>query len=297
MAIARLGLPLPLATFEPGAGAAIPRSARARVVVTAMPLPFDVDAEDWSRFRGAARGWAVVASEPAETASGPGLAMTFERAEGLVRHDVGLVARRSLVTVHVVGTRASWPEVVASVGTVGASMRIHGDHDAAVERRVCNALAAGVTVELPASWRPRAIGGTQGQPHATTHFEAIGGAGWIAIRATPRSAASVSLGERSAALSRWLVDRRIAVREVSRADLPRSTVLAAQPGWRGGFLLDAWGPCLRPLEVRTWHVDLARADIDAMLVVDHDASRPLSWMRGIRALEIAIASLREDGCG
>lgn len=279
--LCRIGLPVPLAVFEDAAGSAL-------VAVSATRLPFEVDVEDWCRFRCVEAGWEVLSASPVTDAGAPFVhEFVGRRPGGLVRADAAFLDGPRLIQMHAVG------RALDSAGLCGWASRrgfrlLDPSGASLIEPRATVRFGQEFELEVPASWNVR----TPPNNGAAAVDIVLGRHTWLGVRAHRRGEMRMDLDARRARLRAELLDDSVAVDREGGLDRPRTSVLDSLPGWAGGRLFAAVGPGPALCEVRMWHRELDEHHVDAVLVIDQPITRRLTWMRAIRALEIAIASIR-----
>jgi hypothetical protein len=147
-----------------------------------------------------------------------------------------------------------------------------------------------LVIELPASWTTRTVGSALDRAVVDAAPTGADAPVWIQIRGARCGRSATPLKRRRDAIDAAVAQRGFVVRGQPEPDQPRASTLGEHHRWREGRVLDVLGPGGSAYELRVWHVDLVSHEVDAVLVAAWHHDRRLGWMRGIRALEIAIGT-------
>jgi hypothetical protein len=279
--LCRVGLPVPLAVFEDTAGSAL-------VAVSATRLPFEIDLEDWCRFRCVESGWDILSSRPI---TDPGATFVHElvarRPGGIMRSDAALLDGPRLIQMHAIGPALDAAGLAGWASHWGFRL-LDARGTPRIEPRATVCFGHEFELEVPESWNVR----TPTSVGAAAVDLVLGQRTWIGVRTHRHGDVRSDVEARRAGLRAELLDEGIAVDREGGFDRPRTSILAALPGWASGRIFAAVGPGPVLCEVRMWHRELDDHHVDAVLVIDQPITRRMTWMRAIRALEIAIASVR-----
>lgn len=280
-ALCRIGLPVPLAVFEDTAGSAL-------VAVSATRLPFEVDIEDWCRFRCVEAGWDILSSRPIEDAGATFVhELVARRPGGILRSDATVLDGPRLIQLHAIGRALDAPGLDGWASRRGFRLLVPTGVPH-IEPRATIRFGQAFELEMPESWNVRTPAGATNSAVDLV----LGRHTWLGLRVHRHGDVRRDLDARRASLRAELLADGVAVDREGGLDRPRASTLASLRGWATGRVFAAVGPGPALCEVRMWHRELDEHHADAVLVIDQPITRRLTWMRAIRALEIAIASVR-----
>ena len=273
--LCRLGMPVPLAVFACA-------EVRDQVVaVSAEQLPAEVDVVDWCRFRCVNAGWLVTSTR--EILEGRGCEVVARRASGWTRRDRVVLDGARLVYTH----ELAWEKSGAEERR-GLEVPVHLLRPSSVdrvERWIDAALGDGLTFSLPASWR---FVPTRGELAASVDAELVTKRGVMAVlgvRARPCEERPRWLAARLEDVRTELLRWGFVIEREAEPDQPRERAMREIACWRGGFVLGT-------AEASGIAFDVRGFAVVAWVGVAWRVGARLEWMRAIRALEIAVSSLR-----